>query len=121
MKRDMEIVRKILLAIEETAHGFAGRDFKLEGYTDEKVRYHVYIMMEAGLLCGAKTTHQGSQSPQAIPRSLTWAGHEFLDAARDDTRWAKVMEEVKNFGGAVTIAVLTELLVRAMKHQLGLA
>jgi hypothetical protein len=120
MKRDMELVRKILLGMEEHPHGFAPGDFKLGEYSDEQVGYHVHIMVQAGLLCGHDVTPLGSRSPQVRPTSLTWEGHEFLDAARDATRWAKVMKKVKDVGGAVTIAVLQDLLVQRMKGDLGL-
>ena len=119
MKRDMELVRKILLTIENSPHGHAGR-LKIDGYTDEQVGYHVYIMGEAALLRTADVTSMGSKSPQAIPISLTWEGHEFLDAARDEGRWNKAMEKVKSIGGEVALSVLKELLVQIMKGQLGL-
>jgi hypothetical protein len=34
---------------------------------------------------------------------LTWEGHEFLDAARDEKRWKKAMSTVKEKGGTITI------------------
>jgi hypothetical protein len=42
----------------------------------------------------------------AIDR-LTMAGHDFLEATRDETRWNKAMKTVsEKGGGAVTIGVL---------------
>jgi len=32
--------------------------------------------------------------PQSVARCLTWAGHDFLDAMRDDTIWKKAKEKV---------------------------
>lgn len=50
MKRDMELVRKILFAMEEVP--FDGEPMwpGIEGYEDQEITYHVMIMHEAGLI-----------------------------------------------------------------------
>ncbi len=61
-----------------------------------------------------------SKSPEAIATSLTWEGHEFSEAARDDTRWNKAMTVVKEQGGSITLGVLKQLLVSLMRNAFGL-
>ncbi|MBI4718739.1 MAG: DUF2513 domain-containing protein [Planctomycetes bacterium] len=107
----MELVRRILLAVEGSPGGFAPREIQLEGYSTRQIAYHAHLMIEAGLIEGIDTTHPGSDGPEAIPRSLTWAGHEFLDAARDDRRWKKAMETARSHATAVTFDVLKSILV----------
>ena len=51
---------------------------------------------------------------------MTWEGHEFADAARDETRWKKAMGIVEEKGGAVTLDVLKELLLHLARMGLGL-
>jgi hypothetical protein len=51
---------------------------------------------------------------------LTWAGHEFCQAAREDTRWKTAMGFVAEKGGSITFAVLTELLASLMRKAVGL-
>src|SRR5438552_724153 len=63
----------------------------IPGYTDEQVGYHVFILIEAGLLEGEQFNNARLPSPAGEASRLTWAGHEFIDAARDDTRWMKVL------------------------------
>lgn len=41
----------------------------------------------------------GSGGPEAIPQNLTWCGHEFLDAAREPTRWEEAKEILHKAGG----------------------
>ncbi|MCF6156804.1 MAG: DUF2513 domain-containing protein [Candidatus Brocadia sp.] len=50
MKRDMDLVRQILLAIE--AHKDMKQKIKLEieGYSEEQIMYHVKILADAGLI-----------------------------------------------------------------------
>ena len=120
MKRDMELIRKIVLAIEDAPTGYAPDELGLEGYTPEQIAYHAHLMIQAGLATGSEVTHSGSSGPEAILTSLTWAGHEFAEAARDEARWKKAMGIVQEKGGSVTLSVLTQLLTALMKATLGL-
>lgn len=120
MKRDMELIRKLVLAIEDAPTGYAPDDLAPEGYTPEQIGYHAHLMIQAGLATGSDVTHMGSSSPQAILTSLTWAGHEFAEAARDEARWKKAMGIVQEKSGSVTLSVLTQLLAALMKDALGL-
>lgn len=119
MKRDLELIRKMVLAIEDAQSGWAP-NLKLEGYSNAEVGYHAYLLVDAGLAKGQDSTDQQSEGPEAHITSLTWAGHEFADAARDEGRWAKAMGVVAEKGGAVTLGVLTQLLVALMKGALGI-
>ena len=58
--------------------------------------------------------------PSAVPTSLTWGGHEFLDAARDEGRWRDVIQTAKSAAGTVTLGVLQQLLVSRIKAAVGL-
>ena len=54
---------------------------------------------------------------------MTWAGHEFLEAARDDTRWSKAKTAATKVG-SLTISVIQPILVQmgiaALRSALGL-
>ena len=121
MKRDLELIRKMVLAVEDSPSGWAPQSMSFSGYSAAQVGYHGWLLIDAGLAKGADTTDQQSEGPEAMITSLTWAGHEFADAARDDSRWQKAMGAVRERGGAVTLAVLTQLLVSLMKSAFGLA
>lgn len=120
MKRDLELIRKMILAIEDAPTGRAPGRLEFDGYTYGQVAYHAYLLVDAGLAKGHDITAIGSDGPEALITSLTWAGHEFADAARDETRWKKAMTTVQEKGGAVTLGVLTQLLIALMKGALGI-
>lgn len=119
MKRDLDLIRKILLAIEDAPSGWAP-DLKFEGYTDSQVGYHAYLLIDAGLAKGSDVSAMGSEGPEGMISNLTWTGHEFAEAARDETRWKKAIGLVAAKGGAVTLDVMKELLVSLMRATLGL-
>jgi len=123
MKRDMELIRKMLLAIEDAPTAFAPKQLTIDvedGVTQEQFGYHAYLLINAGLAEGATATNRGSTSPQARISNLTWDGHEFAAAARDETTWRKAMSIVQEKGGAVTLDVVKALLSQLAKAGLGL-
>ena len=54
------------------------------------------------------------------PLRLTWEGHEFLDAARDDTRWNAAKRTVTSTTGGLAFEFLKAVLIHKGKELLGL-
>jgi hypothetical protein len=80
MKRDLELARSVLLATEDYPQATGWVNLEIPGYGPEEVSYHVEVLSEAGLLSAQNlTTHSWFCW---VPKSLTWEGHEFLDATR---------------------------------------
>ena len=122
MQRNMDLVRIILMRIEDSPSGWAAHPFGIAGFTPEQVGYHAHIMMEDGLIEGVDVTHLGSKCPEAMPRSLTWKGHEFLDLARDQKRWNQAKVAIGKVGSApisVWIKVLQELMFKELNLASG--
>lgn len=119
MKRDMDLVRSILLVVENEPGGFVRSNLSIAGYSETVIWYHCYIMGQAGLLEIAITTDLESTGPEALPQNLTWFGHEFLDAAREATRWEKAREMIRDAGGA-SIQVWMDILTDLVKKGVGL-
>jgi hypothetical protein len=67
------------------------------------------LLVQAGYI-------EGEEAPDGWHAStLTWQGHEFLDAARDESRWNKAKKIVMEKGGAITFEMLKQLLLELMK------
>jgi hypothetical protein len=120
MKRDLDLIRKLLLAMEAREHAFVQEELSIEDYTEEQIGFHVYLLGEAGLAKVGENTHILSKSPSALPLHLTWAGYEFLEAAKDETLWGKAKEKVIKPAGGVAFGVLVEWLKAEAKAKLGL-
>jgi hypothetical protein len=83
MKRDMDLVRELLLKLEaEPLDGNLWRldpdDLGISGRTREEISYHLEQLISGGLLDAEREL-----SSQFNARKLTWAGHDFLDSVRD--------------------------------------
>ncbi len=119
MKRDMNLVRSLLLMIEadESQHGLETEGLEIEGWNSEQIHHHALILLDAGFITAWDVSTQGGDC-LCIQR-LTWAGHEFLDVAREPTRWQKAMSLAQNAGG-VSLPVLQGLLTQLLSKSMGI-
>ena len=100
MRRDMDLAREILLAVEESQELGGWIDLELPDRSEEEVVYHVMLLDEAGLLeaLGLSTMDGVAWKPIR----LTWLGHEFLDAAREESRWRQATSIMKEKAGGLS-------------------
>ncbi len=115
MKRDMDLIRKMVLLIGSSPGGWAEQDLKIDGYTDEATAYHAYLLVDADLAVGVDTTHLQSNGPECIIRHLTWEGHDFADACRNESVWEKATSTIRDSVGSVTFDVMKDMLVGLLK------
>ena len=113
MKRDMDLLRQMLLLLEATSatEEYGGRRLSVDGYDEYTIAEHGRLLLDAGLIEGEVIATFGGP-PRLWIRRLTWGGHEFLDAARNDTVWAKVRSWVVEKGGDVPFAIVKEMTLR---------
>lgn len=113
MERDMDLLREILLALEKAkfqpAHLYI--PLAVPGYTEEQVQYHLLLLSDAGLI-------EGIRLNSFLPRRLTWDGHEFLDAARDKSRWTRAKKMVLEKAGVLSFEALRQVLLALVKQSL---
>ena len=119
MKRDMDLVRSILLKIE-ASEGDPRMRIRLgsfEGHSAIEVSYHVKLMTQAGLIeAKDRSTFDGFRWE---PQQLTWAGHEFLAAARDGNLWERAKRIALKQTGGLSLEVLQEVLINLAKQAVG--
>ncbi len=121
MKRDPEIIRKLLLFFEEKSdvNLAEAKSIKVDGHDPSVIQYHIDLMYEAGFLsCETVNSSTSDRLIYALPFRLTWKGHEFLDAARNDTIWQKAKDVLGNKALTVSFEVLYKLLSRLATEDL---
>jgi hypothetical protein len=117
VKRDMDLVRAILIVLDDHPSGYAPHKIEIDGYSDEQIGYHIYLLGQAGLLDVSDASSLDGLSPKAIPHSLTWAGHEFLASAREQSNWLQAKKIIKGAGeGSFQVwqAVLTKVVMSGL-------
>lgn len=114
MKRNMELIRLLLMDVE------GEEDVDLSPYSDEEILYHKSLLVDSGLVVGKVLRGEQYEVVAVDITQLSWEGHDFLDAARNEKVWRKVQEKIASFGGSVTMTVLKQLLKNEIATQFGL-
>jgi len=105
MKRDLDLIRKLMLSIE------ADDEIDLSDVPQTVCNYHRALLIEAGLATGMITESGGLPNAVVIHR-LTWEGHEYLDAVRGDDIWEKTKSVFKKEGLSMTYALVKTVAIK---------
>ena len=121
MKRDMDLVRKILFHIEASEGGNINLD--IPEHSQNAIHRHVELMKDKGLVDA--TIVPSSDGPEhkildCEVRRLTWEGHDFLDAARCDTLWEQAKKQCREKTGGLAFDLLKACLIQLANRALGL-
>ena len=104
MKRDMDLIRTLLLRLEALpirAGGTAhippdAHEIAVDGKTPDEIEFHLKLLCDAGYI----DVGGGGKPMEGISfRKLTWAGNDFLDTVRDPAIWHETKEGAKKAGG----------------------
>lgn len=119
MKRDWDVIRKVLLAVEESPR--ARVLFKdLQNVVDSEeqdLQYQLRLMEEAGLLDHMTV---GEWHNLDLGWRLTWEGHELIDKIRNDTVWKDTKDVFKEKGVGLTFDLLGQVAGGFLKSMLSL-
>jgi len=118
MKRDMDLCRQILLAAESVGGDSTSILRELREQDDKKVFEHAVLLREAKLI--DVTIERGQHQVVWKINRLTWAGHDFLDASRDEGRWVKIKDRLGDAWSTVSFTLLKEMLDDLAKKAFGL-
>lgn len=119
MKRNMDLIRKLILLIEDDPSGFAPQEMTIEGFSDEQIAYHQYLLVDSGLADGQDCTDSESPGPECFINHLTSAGHDFADSIRNEFIWNQVRSDIAEKGiKSTTIDTLKKLLDKKIRKHL---
>jgi hypothetical protein len=125
MKRDLDLVRKILLMSEDAP----GRidEVKLAALDDDadKLAFHVQLMAEHGLIVGSVTYDGFRTRPLSIEvHRVTWQGFDYLDAIRSPKVWDKAKRVIAESVGETSLSVVKQtcqaIAWQMIQQQIGL-
>jgi hypothetical protein len=119
MKLDMELVRTILLKIEESPEDPNGWiDLNIPTSTAKQLSYHIQLLDEAGFIEAIDVSTMDDYTFHA--KRMTYRGHQLLDDIRDPIIWRKTKEGAKQ-AGKLGLEFIWELAKAYGKERFGLA
>ena len=114
MKRDMDIIRAIVLDVRNAEDSVAG----VEGISKEDFVFHAQLLDEAGLVHAATSGGGVKPAANAIIWRLSWTGHDFADSIVDDTIWNKAKENILKPAASWSFGILLEYLKYEIKSNI---
>jgi len=120
MKRDPDLIRELLLSLEQKPDDKVDILPSIDGYTDSESRYHCRLLAQAGYVDFEPELTKTGRIIKVYVFNLSWKGQKFLEASRDETLWKKGLAVVAAQTGGVAIDLLRAWLLHQAKHQLGI-
>lgn len=124
MKREPNLIREILLHVEQQPVGIGVSSLDIDGYEEDMLGEHVRLLKESNYIeaqINCSPNHMGEEVVRGynISRLLN-EGHDFLANARNEKVWQESISYIKSKGVDVSLAVLKGVLTLKAKEYLGL-
>jgi len=119
VKRDMGLVRDILLYAAEKPNTLVSDELTFGNHSRELVKYHIKILVQAGLLDGEDSWMTDPiHSHRCGIGNLTWLGNEFVDSAKDSSIWNIAMEKIGKPAVSYSFSIIFEWLKAEANRRL---
>lgn len=119
MKRNMDLVRELLLKVEDLKLPRGSTVYlppehealQVEGFDPDEIAYHLDLLFDAGFVSGNRTAMDFGIS------GLSWSGHDFVASVRDPKIWRETKEGASKAGG-FTLDLLSALAKGLIKKKI---
>lgn len=121
MTRDWEIIRAILMRLEESSTPNTVVNMNnFEGMEDQAVAYNMRLLRDADCIeANIRETSTGNNLiGAAIARRLTPKGHDLLDSIRNESVWGQIKDKFQSKGVDMTIDMVISVGKRIMESML---
>lgn len=119
MERDNKMIRDLLIQFRNEV---SPNDNSVNP-NSEKEDYHIYLLMNSKFIEAERRRDMGKVLHYYDDLKITSAGHDFLDAAENETVWNKSKDFLKRKGediAKVPLNVLSGVLTAQLKSHLGI-
>lgn len=120
MNRDLDLVRHILIDVSDSTEPVDVSTWVTDTVSREMAAYHVLMLRDAGMVTASILAADNDPCYVCRVNSLTWEGHEYLDAVRSPKVWKEVKKRLSQVGGTAAIATIKALAGSVTSQFLGL-
>lgn len=115
MKRDLALIREILLKAEQ--EDFRNKEFVLENEDINIVNEHLYLLKQAGFIDANVDFISNNNINKVVFYRITWEGYEFLDTIRNENIFKKAIDKLAPIQ-SFAIPLLKELCLAILKESI---
>lgn len=125
MKRDLDLLRKILLAIENANEFYYYNGIPLLASDIgcpnlNLVSFHVSLLVDNNYIEVLNVTCCGIAYDDYMIKRLIADGCDYLDNIRNDTIWNKTKEAISNVGGTCALDIVKSIAGKIILSQAGI-
>lgn len=108
MKRDLDLIRNMLLLIEahDKPSSMSSDDFKNLNSDVNVIDYHLYLLADSGYIDYMDVNTIGHFYPQIRVNWMTSSGCDYLDAVRSASIWKTTKNKLSEIGGQASLVVV---------------
>ena len=117
MKRDLDLVRQLLLQIEGMPAGPPAQ-YRASEIEDPVLLAHFELVLASGLVNGKISRSQSSRGDVISISGLTWEGHEWIEMVRSQSVWNETKSLLLGTGGALTYELTKAAASRILRARL---
>jgi hypothetical protein len=119
MKRDLDLVRQLLLQIEGLPAGPPAQ-YRTSEIEDPVLLAHFELVIASGLVNGKISRSQSSRGDVISISGLTWDGHEWIEMVRSQSVWNATKSMLIDSGAALTYELTKAAASTILRARLGL-
>lgn len=128
MKRDLELIRKLLFYFENreevTVMNYNKinneEELRIDSYSGCLIVDHIILLYEAGYIDGEPEKTSTGRIIAVHPYRLTWDGHEFLEAMRNESIFKKAVNISKEKSLDLPIEIFKSLAQKLITNELSI-
>ena len=121
MKRDLDLIREILLTIEnDTSNRLSLHSFTSDPKQFPIISFHLELLLDAGSIVAKPLKALGQRYTDFYIQRLTNSGCDYLDSVRDNNIWNKTKDKLLSVGGSATLDIVKTVAIGITKTALGI-
>lgn len=120
MKLNQDCIRDLLLYLEDNLsyeNTISINNLKLKDYSSDTIMYTADKLHEAGYIDCLKGS--SDNYPILIATSISFTGHQYLDAIRDDSIWLETKNKLSKIG-TFSLTIIQQLAISIAKAKLNI-
>jgi hypothetical protein len=110
MKRNPDLMREILLHIETAPYPNQHVTFKIGDHLDDEISNHIKLLCEADFIEAYDNPYTCFYEWKQV--RLKWAGHEFLDIAKNQAKWEEAKKIILKEAETINFEILKQVLLQ---------
>ena len=123
MKRDLDLLRSILLKIESldsSCEIIRLQTFRELCDDDVILSLHIQLLVDAGFIEASDPFYADDTVQDFVINRITFAGYDYLDTVRDESVWNEIKQKLISIGKSASLDVVKALGTAIVKQHLGI-